>query len=85
MQPPVRVARPYKSQTVIYRAIGGAEYAAIVTDVRGRDVCLTTMPPSAEGMHLTWIPYWEDPMGTPAESICYPGESANGMLQNSHA
>ena len=74
-------ARPYKSQPVIYRAIGGAEYAAIITDVRGKDVCLTTMPPSAEGLHLTWIPYWDDPMGMSAESICYPGEPADDTLR----
>ena len=66
-------AVPFKSQTVLYRAIGGSEYAAIITDVRGKDVCLTTMPPSAAGLHLTWIPYWNEVPPESQMSVCYPG------------
>ena len=49
--------QPYKSMPVVYRAIGGSEYAAIVTDVRPEGVTLTTFLPGGALQSLTRVPF----------------------------
>lgn len=66
---------PYISQTVLYRAIGGDEYAAIITDVDGRSCCLTTFMPMVLGNTVvSRIKYFErraDAEGHKG-AACYP-------------
>lgn len=53
-----RLPHPYVSMPVVYRAVGGSEYAAIVTDVRPEGVSLVTfMPGSASATAVTRIPF----------------------------
>lgn len=60
---------------VIYRAHGGQEYAAMITDVRSaRDVDVTTFPPGGGSFHLTRIPFVKFRLDSDAESICYPAK-----------
>jgi predicted lipase len=51
---------PYKSQPVLYRAIAGDEYAAIITDIRESRICsLTTFPPAFALSQVSGIKYFE--------------------------
>lgn len=70
-------AEPYKSQHVLYRAIGGTEYAAIVTDVRPDGVDLTTMPPGGQGLYLTRVRYVQTYAPRDGDAVCYPAPAAN--------
>jgi hypothetical protein len=50
---------PHKSQPVLYRAIGGDEYAAIITDVRdGREMSLATFMPMGGVTNVNRIKYF---------------------------
>lgn len=48
---------PYKSMPVIYAAIGGSDYAAMITDVRPEGVSLVTFPPGGAFTHVTRVPF----------------------------
>jgi hypothetical protein len=66
---------PYKSQPVVFRAIGGATYAAIITDVRdGREVHLTTFMPNSPPTYVSYIRYYDREAEAPEKGqACYPG------------
>ena len=50
---------PYKSQPVLFRSIGGVEYAALITDVReGREVSLATFMPMGGVTNVNRIKYF---------------------------
>ncbi len=65
---------PYKSQPVIYRAHGGIEYAAIITEVRPDGVSLTTLPPGGGSLDLTRIRYVDPWLSVDGDCVCYPGK-----------
>lgn len=52
-----RQPRPYVSMPVVFVAIGGIEYAAIVTDARQEGVSLTTFPPGGAPTYVSRIPF----------------------------
>jgi hypothetical protein len=68
--------KPYKSQPVLYRAIAGDEYAAIVTDFReDNGLCwLATFPTFGGVTNISRIKYFEsraDAVGHKG-AACYP-------------
>lgn len=65
---------PYKSQPVLYRAIAGDEYAAIITDVReGRECALTTFRPGGAVSGVGRVQYYDRKADAPAKGpACYP-------------
>ncbi len=51
---------PYKSQPVLYRAIGGDEYAALITDIReDRECAVVIFSPSGGATNVSRIKYFE--------------------------
>jgi hypothetical protein len=66
---------PYKSQPVLYRAIGGSEYAAIITDVReGRECALATFMPMGGVTNVNRIKYFRHKVDAADHKgpACYP-------------
>jgi hypothetical protein len=65
---------PYKSQPVLYRAIGGDEYAAIITDVRADGCTLTTFPPMSVILAVSRIRYFHRRADAAEHkgAACYP-------------
>lgn len=66
---------PYVSMPVVYRAIGGSEYAALITDVRPEGVSLATfLPGSVSATAVTRIPFKTSPTDlrpSGKEPFCY--------------
>lgn len=68
---------PHKAMNVIYRAIGGSELAAIVTEVRADGCSLTVFPPHTLPLFLSRIPFVAYHLDSDAHSICYPPPGKN--------
>jgi len=68
---------PHKSQPVLYRAYGGDEYAALITDVRENNECaLVTFLPGGGTTTLTRVKYFSGKQDCVSANhngpACYP-------------
>jgi hypothetical protein len=71
------MSAPYKSQPVLYRAIAGDEYAAIITDVRDGVCSLTTFPPGLASTQISRCRYFDRKADAPETgAACYPAVTA---------
>lgn len=63
---------PYKGQNLIYRAIGGDRYPAVVTDIGPKGVSITVTGDTGWKLNLNAVRFVTEWLPSDGDAVCHP-------------